>query len=41
MGGLDWEALPVIVELHDPEDIELFIQGLKQIRHYQQQLNQE
>lgn len=34
MGGIDWEAMPVVVELLGIDDIELLIEQLIQIREF-------
>jgi hypothetical protein len=40
MGGIDWAALPLIVELQNVQDIENFVFGLEQIRDYFEQQQQ-
>lgn len=35
MGGIDWQALPVIAEIYGIEDIETFIAQLVAIRDWQ------
>lgn len=34
MGGLDWAALPVVVEMFGVEDVEVFVQELVAIREF-------
>jgi hypothetical protein len=34
MGGIDWAALPLIVELQAVQDVERLVFGLEQIRDY-------
>ena len=40
MGGLDWSALPLIVELQAVHDVESLVFGLEQIRDYFNQQQQ-
>ena len=40
MGGIDWAALPLIVELQGVRDVENFVFGLEQIRDYFEQQQQ-
>jgi hypothetical protein len=40
MGGIDWAALPLIVELQNVRDVENFVFGLEQIRDYFEQQQQ-
>jgi hypothetical protein len=35
MGGIDWNAIPIIVEMLGIEDVEEFILNLTQIREFQ------
>jgi hypothetical protein len=37
MGGLDWVALPVVVEMLGVEDVEVFVQQLVAIRQFQRE----
>lgn len=37
MGGIDWAALPLIVELQNVRDVENFVFGLELIRDYFEQ----
>jgi hypothetical protein len=34
MGGIDWAAMPVVVELYNVKDIPLFIQKLEAVRDH-------
>ena len=34
MGGIDWAALPAVVELYNVKDIPLFIQKLEAVRDH-------
>lgn len=35
MRGLEWQAIPTMVELLEIEDVELFVRALIQIREHQ------
>lgn len=35
MGGIQWDALPIIIELLGIDDVALFIEHLTIIRNYQ------
>lgn len=41
MGGLDWQALPIVAEIHGITDIESFIVQLVTIRDWQRDLETE
>lgn len=36
---IDWSALPIIVEYLDVDDVEILIDGLLEIRNYQEQID--
>ncbi len=39
MGGLDWNALPVILDIFGIEDVETYVRQLTAIRDHQAEMN--